>query len=102
MKSLKYYARRLARDLLRNMDDRRGFKTSSVDSSIMRKWMDEWTKKIEQVFKQARNPPVAWRVKDFADGWILCNTRQQAEKEAAGAGNLIEPLYAIPTKEESQ
>lgn len=38
--------------------------------------------------------PVAWRVKDFADGWILCSTKEEAEREAASAGNLIEPLYA--------
>ncbi len=37
--------------------------------------------------------PVAWRVKDFADGWILCHTLKQAKREADGAGNLIEPLF---------
>ena len=42
---------------------------------------------------RANRVPVAWRVKDFADGWILCNTLKQAQKEAEGAGNLIEPLY---------
>ncbi len=38
--------------------------------------------------------PVAWRVKDFADGWILCHSENQAKREAEGAGNLIEPLYS--------
>lgn len=36
--------------------------------------------------------PVAWRVKDFADGWILCHSLEDARREAAGAGNLIQPL----------
>ena len=40
--------------------------------------------------------PVAWRIKDFADGWILCHSKADAEREAAGAGNLIQPLYAGP------
>lgn len=37
--------------------------------------------------------PVAYRVKDFADGWILCHTLEHAQREAEGAGNLIQPLY---------
>ncbi len=38
--------------------------------------------------------PVAWRVKDFADGWILCRTEDEARRLAAeGAGNLVQPLY---------
>jgi hypothetical protein len=37
--------------------------------------------------------PVAWRVKDFADGWILCHSLAEAQREADGAGNLIQPLY---------
>lgn len=36
---------------------------------------------------------VAYRVKDFADGWILCHTLKQAEKEAEGCGNAIQALY---------
>lgn len=38
--------------------------------------------------------PAAYRVKDFADGWIICRTFAQAQREADGADNLIEPLYA--------
>jgi hypothetical protein len=37
--------------------------------------------------------PVAWRVKDFADGWILCATEKQAQREARDCGNLVQPLY---------
>lgn len=41
--------------------------------------------------------PAAWRVKDFADGWILCHSKAEAEhlsREQSGAA--IEPLYAEP------
>jgi hypothetical protein len=37
--------------------------------------------------------PVAWRVKDFADGWIYCTSEDQAQRCGAHTGNLIEPLY---------
>ena len=43
-----------------------------------------------------RGSPAAWRVKDFADGWILCATEAAARREADGAGNLVQPLYASP------
>ena len=36
---------------------------------------------------------VAWRVKDFADGWILKHTALEAMAEADGADNLVQPLY---------
>jgi hypothetical protein len=42
---------------------------------------------------EARGGPVAWRVKDYADGWMLAHTLDQA-KGQAGNGNLIQPLYA--------
>lgn len=38
--------------------------------------------------------PVAYRVKDFADGWILCRTLKEALRQQPGSGCLIEPLYA--------
>ena len=38
--------------------------------------------------------PVAWRVKDFADGWIVFDTERSAQRYAEGAGNLVQPLYA--------
>lgn len=40
--------------------------------------------------------PVAWRVKDFADGWILFHDELGARLEAEGAGNLVQPLYTRP------
>lgn len=39
--------------------------------------------------------PVAWRVKDFGDDWILLHTETEARREAAGAENLVQPLYAV-------
>ncbi len=38
---------------------------------------------------------VAWRVKDFADGWILFHSKADADLEAEGAGNLVEPLFPL-------
>jgi hypothetical protein len=35
-------------------------------------------------------------VKDFADGWILCHSEEEARGLAADAGNLVEALYAAP------
>lgn len=38
--------------------------------------------------------PAAWRVKDFADGWVLCRTEEEARRLADdGAGNLVQALY---------
>lgn len=36
--------------------------------------------------------PVAWRVKDYADGWTVHRYEHEAHR-AARNGNLIEPLY---------
>src|SRR5665213_315815 len=38
--------------------------------------------------------PVAFRVKDFADGWILCHSRDFADSMAHDYGSLVQPLYA--------
>lgn len=46
--------------------------------------------------------PVAWRVKDFADGWVLCHTEAQAQREAKGCGNTIQPLYASLSRGEPE
>ena len=38
--------------------------------------------------------PVAWRVKDYADGWILCHLECDAQHFAQTmSGALIEPLF---------
>ena len=38
--------------------------------------------------------PVAWRVKDYADGWSLCQPETAAKLLADRTGALIEPLYS--------
>lgn len=44
---------------------------------------------------------VAWRVKDFADGWILVHTEEHARRAAHDMGGaLIEPLYRLMHKSE--
>jgi hypothetical protein len=63
----------------------------------------DWTDHVEvelPVLKKimaaaAHSDPVAWRVKDFADGWILCHTEKQALLEAESAGNLVQALGVI-------
>jgi hypothetical protein len=37
--------------------------------------------------------PVAWRVKDFADGWIMFQNENDANVYAASTGALIQGLY---------
>ena len=39
--------------------------------------------------------PVAWRAKDYADGWILCHTEADAKLQTSGG--LVEPLYSAAT-----
>lgn len=41
-------------------------------------------------------PADAWRVRDFADGWILFPTKPQARREARGTDRAVQPLYATP------
>lgn len=46
---------------------------------------------LEAALREAE--PVAWRVKDFADGWILCHSLEDATREASSAGNLFQSLF---------
>ena len=39
--------------------------------------------------------PVAWRCKDFADGWILFHERRMAEIYQEQTGCLMQALYSI-------
>lgn len=41
--------------------------------------------------------PVAWRVKDFGDGWIPARSHGEALQLAASTGALIQPLYVSPS-----
>lgn len=50
------------------------------------------TKKLLQVLLDGpERPTVAYRVKDYADGWILVHTEKEAKREAS-AGNTIQEL----------
>lgn len=40
--------------------------------------------------------PVAWRCKDFADGWILDHSERSAREYQRETGCLIQPLYTTP------
>ncbi len=42
---------------------------------------------------QPDTAPVAYRVKDYADGWILCHTYEVAWHESNEGDCLIQPLY---------
>ena len=37
--------------------------------------------------------PVAWRVKDYADGWIIFQDEAAAYKEHEATGGLLQGLY---------
>jgi hypothetical protein len=37
--------------------------------------------------------PVAWRVKDFADGWVIFQDEQRAYHEAEHTGAVMQGLY---------
>lgn len=37
--------------------------------------------------------PVAWRVKDYADGWIYFDNEEVAYKTAEATGALMQGLY---------
>lgn len=45
-------------------------------------------KNLEATKKEA----VAWRVKDYADGWILYHDERMARHQAEETGALIQPL----------
>lgn len=43
---------------------------------------------------EAEKQPVAWRVHDWADGWILFDNEARARHEADNSTGVIEPLFA--------
>ena len=45
---------------------------------------------------------VAWRVKDYADGWIIHQNEGVAKAAASGMGTRLEPLYPTPTQPAAQ
>ncbi len=51
---------------------------------------------IAALSTQQGNEPVAWRCKDYADGWMLYQFRENAEAYQKETGCLMEPLFAAP------
>jgi hypothetical protein len=49
------------------------------------------TKSTDDIAEAA---PVAWRVKDFADGWIVYGSEKEARFVADETGAVMQPLYA--------
>ncbi len=43
--------------------------------------------------KTDEQKPVAWRGRDFADGWILFETKEAADRHNDATGAYIEPLF---------
>lgn len=57
----------------------------------------KWVSK-EDMEQAHGTEPVAWRVRDFGDSWILYKSGQWARKHAENTGNLIQPLYTVPSR----
>lgn len=70
----------------------------------LRRWEKESERLNEQLHQALASlkaiekaEPVAWRVKDFADGWILCDTEEGATALAASSGGaLVQRLIIRP------
>lgn len=52
-------------------------------SAIAGMYLDRWSQ---------RQHPVAWRCKDYADGWFIFYDRAQAEKYQSETDCLMQPL----------
>lgn len=50
-------------------------------------------KEPRAVFIAVAAEPVAWRVKDFADGWSLFGSETEALLEVVATGGLMQALY---------
>jgi hypothetical protein len=55
---------------------------------------DAAASRIEEL-ERALGEPVAWQVKDYADGWISYYSEERARQEAEEMGGaLVRPLFA--------
>jgi hypothetical protein len=63
--------------------------------SDTRKRFDAFADALDPPRPDVSAEPVAWRVRDFSDNWILCHTREQAIMDAESGGSRIEALYTI-------
>ena len=55
---------------------------------------------IAALEREAKAEPVAWRVRDYGDGWIYTLKDPQRYHEETGA--VVQPLYASPPAPESE
>lgn len=49
---------------------------------------------------QDAQEPVAWRCRDYAGEWIICQTEEGMLRYKLAVGGLIQPLYASPPQAE--
>jgi hypothetical protein len=83
----------------RNYSDADAQSDAKPDDPLPREHRDpsKWvSRETMATMERAHAQPVAWRVRDFGDDWILCHSQKQAEREAESAGNLIQPPYTAP------
>jgi len=68
------------------------------EGQIMDGWVDDKTfiEPVSPTATPTAQEAVAWRCKDYADGWILYGNKAQAELYQACTGCLMEALYAPP------
>jgi len=60
-------------------------------------WHHGWPTTLPASPAPSRVEPVAWRVKDFADGWFFYGKDQEPEATRAQVdGFLVQPLYTTP------
>jgi hypothetical protein len=52
-------------------------------------------RRVVAIRGDAPSAPVAWRVKDFADGWTYFRDEISARREAEATGALIQPLVPL-------
>ena len=55
----------------------------------------EWEREEYERTKLARTP-VAWRVKDYSDGWIIFQNENDANTYAASIGARVQELFVTP------
>src|SRR5690606_10331001 len=54
----------------------------------------------EKALEAARKAePVAWRCKDYADGWVVYGEKSAAERHQRNDNCLMQPLYTRPSEQ---
>lgn len=60
-----------------------------------------WSAALRYAHEQFSSP-VAYRCKDFADGWILLESLREANQQQQKTGCLMQPLYISPQNGDEQ